>query len=577
VVSGTYYLSNLRQELKLLEEAGSQNATLEFEKIFEPPVTRISRRIREHFWDGLTRRIDEEGLTSILEDEKTTTPGGTRYLYVPPTDPRAISYYNSITRAHPEYRCVVVELPHCITPTYVLALGGQHGILSLALRETQGGTVTGEPFVVPGGRFNELYGWDSYFAILGLLNDGRPELAKSMVDNLLYEIEHYGQILNANRTYYLTRSQPPFLTSIIVAVHKHLPKDHGTKQWLTRALSSAIKEYKTVWTNSHHATTTGLSRYFDWGIGPPPEVEQGHFNAVYRHYANQCKMDVEDFSRAYQARLISVPEVDNYFFHDRAMRESGHDTTYRLVGQCADLLTVDLNSLLYKTETDIASIIRREFHGIFTTAAGDVETSETWEQRGACRKEWIHEYLWDRGRGMFFDYNFRTNQQTGYVSPTTFYPLWAGVASAEQAYLLVKNALPLLEMSGGIAGSSEESRGPISEERPARQWDFPYGWAPHQVLVWQGLQNYGYREEAERLAYRWLHTITANAVKYNGVITEKYDVVACSHHVNAEYGNVGTSFFSATHEGFVWTNASFQLGLRLLPRKSIQALNQLID
>jgi alpha,alpha-trehalase len=574
-VSGSYYLSNLLQELKLLEEAGSEDAILSFERIFESPVNRISRLIRENYWDGLTRRIDEEGLISILRDEKATTRDGLHYLYVPPSDTRARAYYTSIAHNQSDSLFKVVELPRQVTASYVRGLDGFHGILSLSLRETPNGIIVGEPFVVPGGRFNEMYGWDSYFTILGLLTDGKQELAKSMVDNLIYEIEHYGQILNANRTYYLTRSQAPFLSSMILAVYDHLPKNGETRNWLTRTLNSAILEYENVWTNSHHGTKTGLTRYFDMGVGQPPEVEPGHFNAVYSHYARHHSMNVESFVQSYTSGNLGVPELDEYFIHDRAMRESGHDSSYRLVGQCADLVTVDLNSLLYKTEADIASIIRREFKGTFKTSTGRIERSQVWELRAATRRTQIDNYLWNRERGAFFDFNVRLQKQTGYISATTFYPLWAQLATPEQACSLVKNALPLLEMAGGIAGSTEESRGPISENRPPTQWDFPNGWAPHQILIWEGLQNYGYIEEAKRLAYRWLHTITSNAVNYNGVVPEKFDVVACSHHVDAEYGNVGTTFSYVTHEGFAWTNASYQLGLRVLSKKSIRKLNQL--
>jgi len=457
----------------------------------------------------------------------------------------------------------------------VHGLDGYHGLLTLSLQETHQGTIVGEPFVVPGGRFNELYGWDSYFIILGLLNDGRTTLAKSIVNNLVYELEHYGQILNANRTYYLTRSQPPFLSSMILAVYEHLPKNESTRKWLTRTLYAAIREYETVWTNSHRATSTGLSRYFDVGLGQPPEVEPGHFDAVYSEFSKQYSMDVESFTQAYKTGSLCVPELDLYFIHDRAMRESGGDTSYRLVGQCADLLTVDLNSLLYKTEMDVAFIIKAEFEDAFRTPAGAVERSGVWEQRAATRQLQVHRYMWNPERGMFFDYNMRQQQQTDFVSATIFFPLWAKLATPEEAYKLVKNALPLLEMAGGIAGSSEESRGPITADRPPRQWDFPYGWAPHQILIWEGLQNYGFKEEAERLAYRWLHTITSNAVNYNGVIPEKFDVVNCSHRVSAEYGNVGTKFSYVPHEGFAWTNSSYQLGLRLLSSNQIQRLNQL--
>jgi alpha,alpha-trehalase len=177
---------------------------------------------------------------------------------------------------------------------------------------------------------------------------------------------------------------------------------------------------------------------------------------------------------------------------------------------------------------------------------------------------------------MFFDYNFIAKRTTGYVSATTFYPLWAELATPEQAARLMKTALPLLEAAGGIVGSTEESRGPITREHPLRQWDYPYGWAPHQMLTWRGLINYNMQALAQRLAYRWLFTITLNATLYSGTITEKYDVAQRTHGVFAEYGNVGTTFSYIAREGFGWTNASFQVGLTLLSPHLREALNRLV-
>ncbi len=136
-----------------------------------------------------------------------------------------------------------------------------------------------EPYVVPGGRFNEMYGWDSFFILLGLEADHREALAKGMVDNFLFEIEHYGGVLNANRTYYLTRSQPPFLTSMIRAVYENPASFPATAAgraeahtWLEHAYTLAEKDHSTWLRPEHLAGTTGLSRYFDYGTGPVPEM-----------------------------------------------------------------------------------------------------------------------------------------------------------------------------------------------------------------------------------------------------------------------------------------------------------------
>jgi alpha,alpha-trehalase len=345
---------------------------------------------------------------------------------------------------------------------------------------------------------------------------------------------------------------------------------------LHTGLDAAIDEYANVWMNKDHLTKTGLSRYFDTGHGPPPEVEPGHYDAIYAPLAKKSGMDVRTFEREYIAGRIMVPELDTFFVHDRAMRESGHDTSYRLLGVCADLATVDLNSLLYRIERDIGDLIRQEFRNSFRSKQGKTYSSADWYTRADSRRVRMTKFLWNADRGMFFDYDVRQGKQDPYVSPTTLYPLWSGLATKEQAALLVAHALPLLEVAGGIVGSDEKSRGEVSPERPERQWDYPNGWAPHQMLVWQGLLNYGYDAVVHRLVYRWLYTITSNASDYNGTIPEKYDLVRRSHQVFAEYGNVGTKFSYITREGFGWTNASYQIGLSLLPQQFRDELNRLI-
>lgn len=575
-VDETYYLSNLLQSLKLTEDEGKDSATLSADEIFQPPVEHIAQSIKDLYWHGLTRRIDESGLEKIFKDEKTYTVDGFNYVYVPHNDTMAYNYFSGIAERRPEFKMKVVRLPEKITPKYVESLNERAGILSLKLIKTADGKIEGAPFVVPGGRFNEMYGWDSYFITLGLLQDGKIDLAKSMVDNFIYEINNYGKILNANRTYYLTRSQPPFFTSMALAVYDKLPKNEETKTWLKKVLEAAIKEYSNYWMGPGHLTKTGLSRYYDDGIGPPPEVEPGRYDYLYAEYAKKYGLDAKTFEKEYLSGKLKVRALDKFFTDDRSMRESGNDASYRLQYDCAELVTVDLNSLLYKEETNIANIISDDFGGEVKLDNGSVEKSSMWYEKAEKRKKLITKYLWNAKEGIFFDYNFVEGKQTGYVAATTFYPLWAKLATKKQADELVKNALPLLEMPGGIVGSTEKSRGPITKDRPQTQWDYPFGWAPQQMLVWVGLKNYGYSKLARDLAYRWLYTITINAYNYNGTIAEKYDVVDRSSQVFAEYGNVGTKFSYITRQGFGWTNASYVVGLTFLTKKLIQDLDRLI-
>lgn len=564
IVKGTYHLSNLMQELVIAKNEGHETATIPLHHIVELPSVRVSRMIKDYFWKGLTRTMDESGIVSLIHDTKNESLASSKLrIYVPYKDEIAQQYYKKLEQKLP---IETIQLPEQVTPQYVKSINNKPGILSLKL-ENQEGNIKGVPFVVPGGRFNEMYGWDSYFESVGLLIDGKVKLAKAMADNFQYEIDFYGKILNANRSYYLTRTQPPFYSSLIREVYE-VTKD---KNWLKSHLKTAIKEYETVWmVKGKRLTENSLNRYLAEGIGMPPECEKGHFDAVLKPFTDAEKLSIEDYISKYDSGKIKNSELDYYFVHDRTVRESGHDTSYRIEGHCADLNLVELNAMLYKYETDFAKLIESEFNGTF-----DSYTTTYWHKKAETRKKAVDVYLWNDNKGLYFDYNVVTETQSNFVAASTLAPLWANMCSNEQAKKLIKNAIPLLKEKGGITGCDKASRGEISEERPARQWDYPNGWAPHQMMAWKGLINYGFVEEAQELIYRWLFMITKNAVDYNGTIPEKYDVVEATHKVFAEYGNVGTDFEYITQEGFGWMNASYQYGLSLLKAQYIDNLNNL--
>ncbi|WP_242121043.1 alpha,alpha-trehalase [Aestuariivivens sediminicola] len=569
-VKGTYYVSNVLQELAIALDEDKEFVELPLSKIEEPPVDRISRMIKSYYWDLLTRYMDESGIKNLIQDTKNKSLTADKLpIYVPYHDAMAFDYYTNLEAKYP---IVTRRLPEEITPQYVKSINKKPGILSLKL-EHQNHTVTGVPFVVPGGRFNEMYGWDSYFESVGLICDGRVELAKAMADNFQYEIEHYGKILNANRSYYLTRTQPPFYTRLIREVFA-VTKDVA---WLKSHLDTAIKEYETVWmVHGKRLTENGLNRYLAEGIGMTPEAEEGHYDAILRPYAEQLNCSIEDYVARYQNNEIENKDLDAYFLHDRTVRESGHDTSYRIEGNCADLNLVELNVLLYKYEIDFAELIQDHFGDTFKFKT-NTYTGKYWLEKAEARKVLMNTYCWNEEKGLYLDYNHALKQQSNFVSATTFTPLWGGLASQEQARSLVNQALPLLKEKGGIAGSTEESRGDINASRPHRQWDYPNGWAPHQMMIWKGLIDYGFNREAQELIYRWLYMITRNAVDYNGTIPEKYDVVEATLKVYSEYGNVGTEFEYYPKGGFGWMNASYQYGVSLLDREHIQNLNNLVN
>jgi alpha,alpha-trehalase len=416
-------------------------------------------------------------------------------------------------------------------------------------------------YVVPGGRFNEMYGWDSYFIILGLVEDKKTELAKGMVENFFFEIENYGAILNANRTYYFTRSQPPFLSSMIREVYEHQTDKTSSKAWLAQAYDYAKRDYA-LWTSPvHRAGDTGLARYRDIGEGPVPEMadDSTYYPDVIRWLLAHPDVDTgylidaPDNPTAEQAaelaktscdittsKVCAQAHVDGhrlssaFYRGDRAMRESGFDTSFRFgpfSGSTDEYAPVCLNSLLYKYERDMEH---------FATLLGRTAEAAEWKKRASARRDAINKYLWNADTGMYYDYNFVTKQRSTYNYVTAYYPLWAGVASPQQAASMQRH-LSLFEHGGGLA---------MSDSVSGTQWDLPYGWAPANWLAVKGLAQYGFKSDADRIASKFNATVLQNFL-LDSTIREKYNVVDGSANIAVAAG------YKSNVVGFGWTNGVF--------------------
>ena len=298
-------------------------------------------------WDTLTRSMND--CASVVDPKIKVSP----VLYLPAgfEEPTAVKKLTTDCHVNIEHLPLEIHRLGEIDTSKIQP----HGLLYLP-----------DKYVVPGGRFNEMYGWDSYFIIRGLLQAGRVELARGMIDNFFFEIEHYGAMLNANRTYYLTRSQPPFLSSMFVDVYQAMQKDggHPDKAWLERAYADLDKDYGMWMRDPHLAGETGLSRYYDFGEGPPAEAvqdESGFYRKVSQYFflhpaeandyvvettpgANQTIVKQPVAGSAYSLQVCDVPltmaraECEkakqfklsaDYYKGDRSMRESGFDVSFR--------------------------------------------------------------------------------------------------------------------------------------------------------------------------------------------------------------------------------------------------------
>jgi len=434
------------------------------------------------------------------------------------------------------------------------------------------------PYVVPGGRFNEMYGWDSYFIVIGLEADHREALAKGMVDNFLFEIEHYGAVLNANRTYYLTRSQPPFLTSMIRAVYENPASFPATpagraqaKAWLARAYALAEKDYS-VWTRPEHlAGTTGLARYFDYGTGPVPEMadDSTYYPDVIRwllaHPKEQEGFLVKgsEHPDAQESARLKLGSCDvktsvvcerawaegyrlskDFYVGDRAMRESGFDPSFRFgafSGATHHYAPVCLNSLVYRYERDLEHIAH---------LLANPKDAAHWDHRAKLRSAAMQRYMWKAKEGVFADFEFGRARTSSYAYVTSLYPMWAGVATREQAAEIVKK-LNLFERPGGLS---------MSNTATGLQWDEPYGWAPTNWIGVAGLEAEGFRDEARRLAKAFDATVDAGFAK-DGTIREKYNVGSGNANVQVSAG------YKVNVIGFGWTNGVYLKMKQVLEEK----------
>jgi len=521
-------------------------------------------------WDTLTRSMNE--CKSVVDTKLATTS----ILYLPADfpEPAALQALQKQCNVEINHLPAVIHAPGEVDANAL----NPPGLLYLENR-----------YVVPGGRFNEMYGWDSYFIIRGLVRDGRIDLARGMVENFFFEIEHYGNVLNANRSYYLSRSQPPFLTSMILSVYDaQKAAGHEDKKWLARAYQYAVRDHD-MWTKAPHlAGETGLSRYFDRGEGPSPESvkdETGHYRDVAAYFLRHPDVDdhylvrkdpgqttPQTYGAQYSVRVCDSkrdstpaiaqagehPDCENaedvglsadFYKGDRSMRESGYDISFRFGPYGAgtqNFAPVCLNSLLYKTERDLEQM---------SGALGNDEDARKWNRLAEERKAQINKYLWDEQRGMYFDYNFVKQQRSTYEYVTVFYPLWAGLASPDQAKAVMKN-LSVFEQPGGLVMSPHESGG---------QWDYPYEWAPNQLLSIEGMRRYEFNEDADRLSYKFLSTVAEN-FRHDGTIREKYNAVTRSSETAVTAG------YHINIVGFGWTNGVFLNLLHELPKPLVERL-----
>ncbi len=387
-------------------------------------------------------------------------------------------------------------------------------------------------YIVPGGRFQEIYYWDSYFTLEGLLVDGQKELARNMVDNFAHLIDSIGFIPNGTRDYYLTRSQPPFYTLMVDALAQE------DQEMLLHYFPTIRKEYE-FWMEDEAEVTASfqaqkrvlrtangafVNRYWDSGKTPRPESYK------------------EDYLLAQD--LGSPEEKERLYINLRSGAASGWDFSSRWYAKegdfastgTADIAAIDLNCLLYFMESKIA-----EGYGL----QGDDENAALFMNKAEKRKEAIQLLFWNEELAFFMDFDFKARQTTDELTLAGVFPLFFELATPEQAEAIKTRVMDDFLKDGGLVTTLKHS---------GQQWDAPNGWAPLQWIAVKGLLHYGYVSEAEIIMERWL-ALNERVYRNTGKMMEKYNVEDVSLlSGGGEY---------ETQDGFGWTNG-VALGFKAL-------------
>lgn len=381
------------------------------------------------------------------------------------------------------------------------------------------------PYVVPGGRFREIYYWDSYFTMLGLRVSKRIDMIENMISNFSFLIDRYGYIPNGNRTYFLGRSQPPFYSLMV----KLLAAERGSGI-LTKYLPQLLKEYS-FWMRGASEVSPSqpaisrvvrmsdgalLNRYWDENDTPRPE---------------SFKEDVELTHRSSQSPNI-------LFRHLRAAAESGWDFSSRWFRDpqkfesihTTDIIPTDLNCLLVHLEQTIAEAYRE---------AADKQKADAYASRAETRISAIQTYCWNPSAKFYHDFDFIKGAQKGATTLAAAFPLFFRICTDDQAAAVANTLRKTFLKAGGLITTTESS---------GQQWDAPNGWAPLQWIAYKGLQNYGLNDLANELKNSWVAGNT-KVYRSTGKMTEKYNVVNHSREGGGgEYPN---------QDGFGWTNGVF--------------------
>ena len=379
------------------------------------------------------------------------------------------------------------------------------------------------PYVVPGGRFRELYYWDSYFTMLGLVADGRQTMAHDMLRNFACLIDRYGFIPNSSRSYMLSRSQPPFFFKMIECAE---PGD----------AAAAFARYLPQLKQEHDYWMAGE-------VGLQPGAAEQHVVCMAdgmllnRYWDARCDPREESLREDVLTARASSRPAEQVYRDLRAGAESGWDFSSRWCAdperidttQTTSILPADLNALLWGLENAVA---------LGCQHAGEVAMAAAFADRAALRRAAMHRLCWSQAGGHFVDFHWVRSAPQSQLTAAALVPLYVGLASQAQADATARVVCTRLLADNGLMTTLCHS---------GQQWDAPNGWAPLQWMGAIGLERYGHVDTARDIASRWTQSVR-RVYQQTGRLLEKYDVTADRPGGGGEY---------ATQDGFGWTNGVY--------------------
>jgi alpha,alpha-trehalase len=390
-----------------------------------------------------------------------------------------------------------------------------------------------EPYVVPGGRFRELYYWDSYFTMLGLVESGRRDLAEHMVRDFAALIDTYGHVPNGTRSYYLSRSQPPFFYAMVGLLSAEEPAAS-----YARYLPQLRREYA-FWMQGEKGVRPGTAHR---------RVVSMPDGAVLNRYWDDADTPRDESYREDTELAQRSGRIPKQLYRDmRAGAESGWDFSSRWFADgkrletinTTEIVPIDLNSLLFGFEEAI---------GAGCAKVHDAACATEFAHRATVRRAAVNRYMWDSAGGVFRDYRWVQRAQVPRISAATLYPLFVALASQPQAAAVASTVSRDLLKAGGIVTTPLET---------GQQWDAPNGWPPLQWIGVSGLRHYSISPLADSVACRWM--VSVNRVyAQSSKLVEKYDVVTT--------GRVGGGGEYPLQDGFGWTNGVMRKLMALYPK-----------